>query len=419
MVDAELVNAGVRPKILHGTQLLSVFAVIASLLSAFIRTDVEAGDEVVVYMSRASPMVAHLLTVDVCTVCGTCDDGGDETMLCCANCGHSFHYYCVGMRQRPLDCDSSWRCLACKCCEVCQSSAHETSMLVCEKCDRGYHTFCLYPVLPFIPKGEWLCPQHCCCRSCGARHAGDQPEHVWHEDGTLCHKCKDWIRQGHQCPACLRAYDPRNWDSERMVGCDCGKWVHCGCDGITEKLYEALLMEKWKDEKYLCVDCRSKYDLPQLQSAELLALVDANVIPPQPQPSPLPSLPVVAVLPVTPRSTALEVSGSLEKLLFLCCALMFVPARCFRLCASCVRSLRRSWRRLGVCCRFRVGSTAGCTAVVCCGRVTSCCARTASAASWQRCSVRVSPCAIIATGLARRCGVARAAACLRITCPAP
>lgn len=30
-------------------------------------------------------------------------------------------------------------------------------MLVCDTCDKGYHTFCLKPVMTAIPKNGWKC----------------------------------------------------------------------------------------------------------------------------------------------------------------------------------------------------------------------------------------------------------------------
>jgi bromodomain adjacent to zinc finger domain protein 1A len=32
-------------------------------------------------------------------------------------------------------------------------------MLLCDKCDRGHHIYCLRPILKIIPEGEWFCPE--------------------------------------------------------------------------------------------------------------------------------------------------------------------------------------------------------------------------------------------------------------------
>ena len=31
-------------------------------------------------------------------------------------------------------------------------------ILLCDKCDAGYHTACLRPPLMIIPDGDWFCP---------------------------------------------------------------------------------------------------------------------------------------------------------------------------------------------------------------------------------------------------------------------
>ena len=33
----------------------------------------------------------------------------------------------------------------------------DNRMLVCDTCDKGYHTFCLHPVMTSIPKNGWKC----------------------------------------------------------------------------------------------------------------------------------------------------------------------------------------------------------------------------------------------------------------------
>ncbi|CAF0835944.1 unnamed protein product [Brachionus calyciflorus] len=43
-------------------------------------------------------------------------------------------------------------------CLVCSRGDDEAFMLLCDGCDDSYHTFCLYPPLKEIPKGDWRCP---------------------------------------------------------------------------------------------------------------------------------------------------------------------------------------------------------------------------------------------------------------------
>ncbi|KAJ4726699.1 histone-lysine N-methyltransferase ATXR6 [Melia azedarach] len=43
-------------------------------------------------------------------------------------------------------------------CEKCGSGNYPSELLLCDKCDKGYHLFCLTPILVSVPKGSWFCP---------------------------------------------------------------------------------------------------------------------------------------------------------------------------------------------------------------------------------------------------------------------
>ena len=45
-------------------------------------------------------------------------------------------------------------------CELCHGKGDEAQMLLCDDCNKGFHTFCLQPPLSAIPAGDWW------CRSC-------------------------------------------------------------------------------------------------------------------------------------------------------------------------------------------------------------------------------------------------------------
>jgi [histone H3]-trimethyl-L-lysine4 demethylase len=44
-------------------------------------------------------------------------------------------------------------------CEICGRGDNALSMLLCDGCDTGYHTFCLDPPLKVIPKYDWYCTE--------------------------------------------------------------------------------------------------------------------------------------------------------------------------------------------------------------------------------------------------------------------
>ncbi|XP_037628330.1 lysine-specific demethylase 5B-B isoform X2 [Sebastes umbrosus] len=54
-------------------------------------------------------------------------------------------------------------------CLVCSSGGDEERLLLCDGCDDSYHTFCLIPPLPDIPKGDWRCPK-CLAQECNKPH---------------------------------------------------------------------------------------------------------------------------------------------------------------------------------------------------------------------------------------------------------
>nr|XP_054751747.1 lysine-specific demethylase 5A-like isoform X1 [Lytechinus pictus] len=43
-------------------------------------------------------------------------------------------------------------------CHVCGRGDVEDCLLLCDGCDDSFHTFCLIPPLPEVPKGDWRCP---------------------------------------------------------------------------------------------------------------------------------------------------------------------------------------------------------------------------------------------------------------------
>ncbi|TGZ70974.1 hypothetical protein CRM22_002889 [Opisthorchis felineus] len=76
----------------------------------------------------------------------------------CSECGHTGHPKCLDISESMLVAVKSyqWSCMECKRCVECSDSGHEDQMMFCDRCDRGYHAFCVG--LEDIPDGRWECP---------------------------------------------------------------------------------------------------------------------------------------------------------------------------------------------------------------------------------------------------------------------
>ena len=48
-------------------------------------------------------------------------------------------------------------------CEVCGEGDDAPRLILCDGCDAGWHTYCLRPKLPRVPRGEWRCEE--CARA--------------------------------------------------------------------------------------------------------------------------------------------------------------------------------------------------------------------------------------------------------------
>lgn len=103
-------------------------------------------------------------------ICGIClkdetsnKKGEPEDLISCSQCDNYGHPSCLDMSKDLVSVivTYNWQCLECKTCTYCSKPHHEDKMMFCDRCDRGYHTFCVG--LRNLPSGLWMCPQ--CTRS--------------------------------------------------------------------------------------------------------------------------------------------------------------------------------------------------------------------------------------------------------------
>ena len=45
-------------------------------------------------------------------------------------------------------------------CQICGSKRGAPRMLLCDICNKGFHTFCIEVPLPGVPLGKWQCDKH-------------------------------------------------------------------------------------------------------------------------------------------------------------------------------------------------------------------------------------------------------------------
>ncbi|TSK42116.1 PHD finger protein 10 [Bagarius yarrelli] len=100
-------------------------------------------------------------------ICGICQKGKEsnkkgkpEALIHCSQCQNSGHPSCLDMSAELVALIKTypWQCMECKTCTVCEQPHHEEEMMFCDKCDRGFHTFCVG--MELIPLGCWVCD---CC----------------------------------------------------------------------------------------------------------------------------------------------------------------------------------------------------------------------------------------------------------------
>lgn len=97
--------------------------------------------------------------VDSTVLCGECHEATLEEALSCSQCRSLHHPSCLQLAVRTVARVKTypWRCNECKLCETCSATGDESKLLMCDACDRGYHTYCLNPPLEALPAGEWIC----------------------------------------------------------------------------------------------------------------------------------------------------------------------------------------------------------------------------------------------------------------------
>ncbi|KAI9273412.1 chromatin remodelling complex Rsc7/Swp82 subunit-domain-containing protein [Helicostylum pulchrum] len=199
----------------------------------------------------------------------------DFAVVKCAKCTRKYHPICANLttpRQVAAVESYPWSCPECKICCVCKSAGDESTLMICDGCDRGWHTGCCNPPVENVPEGSWLCPLCADCHGCEEHGMAEESQYT-HATApksdrykypvylaTYCHKCNDNFQDDRFCPVCLKTYNEEENDDDdnEMVACDaCDHWVHTRCDEIlTPEKYQILCDDE--DAKYSCPMCEDR-----------------------------------------------------------------------------------------------------------------------------------------------------------------
>ncbi|XP_014291793.1 histone-lysine N-methyltransferase 2C isoform X5 [Halyomorpha halys] len=185
----------------------------------------------------------YVLSQDVCVMCGALGQDQEACLIACAQCGQSYHPYCVSVKVTKVMLQRGWRCLDCTVCEGCGQRNDEGRLILCDDCDISYHIYCMDPPLGSVPTGVWKCKWCAHCQTCGSNNPG--PNSTWQSNFTQCGPCASRT----VCPACLELYT----DGDLIIKCiHCDRWLHCLCDTISnENEAEACCAQG-----YTCILCR-------------------------------------------------------------------------------------------------------------------------------------------------------------------
>ncbi|GMS80228.1 hypothetical protein PENTCL1PPCAC_2403 [Pristionchus entomophagus] len=106
-------------------------------------------------------------SADACTLCSSNEEF--SPILTCDSCSVKVHTDCIDMPDHMIEVAQSydWHCIECKRCTICAkpdnerrvNASFQDKLMFCDRCDRGYHTFCVGLQEP--PTGLWECDKYC------------------------------------------------------------------------------------------------------------------------------------------------------------------------------------------------------------------------------------------------------------------
>ncbi|KAK2195648.1 bifunctional Zinc finger [Babesia duncani] len=101
-------------------------------------------------------------------------------LLICIRCRKCFHAKCCDPPViYSIAARYPWECNKCKACFSCSKSLEneDTTLLICDACDRAYHMGCTKEHYEEVPRGKWYCDFCSGCGRCG-RHLSEDESNV-------------------------------------------------------------------------------------------------------------------------------------------------------------------------------------------------------------------------------------------------
>ena len=139
----------------------------ASHLSAIKITTAASSPRLLATAPATATSTTAVSTPKTCCICQTPNASTAEQqqqqqqqqMVTCSSCARSSHPECLELNPALVEwsCVRSyeWQCMECKTCSECANPHDEDRMMFCDRCDRGFHTYCVG--VDDVPSGSWMC----------------------------------------------------------------------------------------------------------------------------------------------------------------------------------------------------------------------------------------------------------------------
>lgn len=127
-------------------------------------------------------------------------------------------------------------------CHICGKDNDDSHIILCDKCDRGFHIYCLNPKLNDIPNGEWICA---ICKLKKKRR---------YIRGVNCEICGEACNNNNKSKSCIICHKLYHINCYKATNTNFNlpEWKCTFCEGYQKKKYHLEKDDEW------CRTCLSK-----------------------------------------------------------------------------------------------------------------------------------------------------------------